>query len=203
MAHRVLQLWHPQQLHSQRIKCCGLCWGNVDKHKFVSVTKEVSHGSDVIVTIRHGMIHFNDVFIGHGLTLQHLRYNSECDVYEELEPIDKNLQYDFNYQQINHLTREVTVLPVSVCVVCSLTILLWYILFIYFLQGDIIQLKCFYGTEGVDGVTLVSDSTTVCVYASQVPRIHNYPSKADHLIIHTHCTCIPVCHNQTSLTMAI
>ena len=49
------------------------------------------------------------------MNLQHLRYNSECDVYEELQPIDRNLQYDFNYQQINHLTREVTVLPVSAC----------------------------------------------------------------------------------------
>ena len=55
-----------------------------------------------------------NIIVGHGLTLQHLRYNSECDVYEELEPIDRNLQYDFNYQQINHLTREVTVLPVSI-----------------------------------------------------------------------------------------
>ena len=50
---------------------------------------------------------------GHGLTLQHIRYNSECNVYEELEPIDRNLNYDFNFQQINHLPREVTILPVS------------------------------------------------------------------------------------------
>jgi hypothetical protein len=57
-------------------------------------------------------------------------------VYEELEPIDRNLQYDFNYQQINHLTREVTVLP-----------------------GDVIQLKCFYGTEQTDGVTTGGFST--------------------------------------------
>ena len=49
---------------------------------------------------------------GHGLTVQHLRYNSECDVYEELEPIDKNLKYDFNFQQINHLRREVIIKPV-------------------------------------------------------------------------------------------
>ena len=55
---------------------------------------------------------YTQIFIGHGLNLQHLRYNSECDVYEELEPIDRNLQYDFNYQQITHLTREVTILPV-------------------------------------------------------------------------------------------
>ena len=52
------------------------------------------------------------ITVGVGLNLQHLRYNSECDVYEELEPIDKNLKYDFNYQQTNHLTREVTIMPV-------------------------------------------------------------------------------------------
>ena len=50
---------------------------------------------------------------GNGLTLQHIRYNSECDVYEELEPIERNLGYDFNFQQINHLPREVIVKPVS------------------------------------------------------------------------------------------
>ena len=49
---------------------------------------------------------------GHGLTLQHFRYNSECNVYEELEPIDTNLRYDFNYQQFTHLQRIRTVLPV-------------------------------------------------------------------------------------------
>ena len=50
---------------------------------------------------------------GHGLTLQHIRYNTDCDVYEELEPIDRNLQYDFNFQQINHLRREIVIMPVS------------------------------------------------------------------------------------------
>ena len=49
---------------------------------------------------------------GHGLTVQHIRYNSDCDVYEELEPLDKNLQYDFNFQQINHLRHEVIIKPV-------------------------------------------------------------------------------------------
>ena len=34
-------------------------------------------------------------------------------MYEELEPIEKNIQYDFNFQQSNHLRREVTILPVS------------------------------------------------------------------------------------------
>ncbi|CAI8042462.1 DBH-like monooxygenase protein 1 homolog, partial [Geodia barretti] len=74
--------------------------------------------------------------VGHGLTVQHFRKNPECDVYEELEPIDRNLQYDFNYQQITHLKREVVIKP-----------------------GDVVQLKCFYGTEGVDGVTLGGLST--------------------------------------------
>ena len=64
--------------------------------------------------------------VGHGLTVQHLRYNSECNVLEELEPIDRNLQYDFNFQQITHLTRQVTIMPVSTCffivVFCSFSI---------------------------------------------------------------------------------
>ena len=50
---------------------------------------------------------------GHGLTVQHLRYNSDCGVLEELKPIDRNLNYDFDFQQITHLPSEVTILPVS------------------------------------------------------------------------------------------
>ena len=50
---------------------------------------------------------------GSGLILQHIRYNSECGVYEELEPIEKNLAYDFNFQQANHLPREIIIKPVS------------------------------------------------------------------------------------------
>ncbi|CAI8042458.1 DBH-like monooxygenase protein 1 homolog [Geodia barretti] len=74
--------------------------------------------------------------VGHGLAVQHFRYNPECGVYEELEPIDRNLKYDFNYQQINHLQRDVIIKP-----------------------GDIVQLKCFYGTEGVQGVTFGGEAT--------------------------------------------
>ena len=40
---------------------------------------------------------------------------------EELRPIDRNLQYDFNYQQITHL-EETTVLPVS-CAVATFIVL--------------------------------------------------------------------------------
>ena len=35
---------------------------------------------------------------GYGLVLQHFRQNEECGVLEELEPIDRNLKYDFDYQ---------------------------------------------------------------------------------------------------------
>ena len=52
--------------------------------------------------------------------VQHFRKNSECDVFEELEPIDKNLKYDFNYQQFNHLQREVIIKPVCVVFYCVL-----------------------------------------------------------------------------------
>lgn len=51
--------------------------------------------------------------LGRGLTLQHFRYNTECGVLEELEPIDQNLRYDFNYQQTTILPKERLVLPVS------------------------------------------------------------------------------------------
>ena len=35
---------------------------------------------------------------GYGLNVQHFRKNEECGVTEELEPIDTNMQYDFDYQ---------------------------------------------------------------------------------------------------------
>lgn len=53
------------------------------------------------------------VCVGSALTVQHLRYNSDCDGYEELAPIDENLMYDFDFQQITHLRNEVIVKPVS------------------------------------------------------------------------------------------
>lgn len=55
---------------------------------------------------------------GHGLTFQHFRKNEECGVLEELEPIDQNFNYDFNFQQYNHLARERVVLPVSMAGMC-------------------------------------------------------------------------------------
>ena len=56
---------------------------------------------------------------GHGLSLQHIRYNSECGVYEELEPIDENLKYDFDYQQFTHLRHEVLVKRVSLLYIAT------------------------------------------------------------------------------------
>ena len=48
------------------------------------------------------------------MILEHYRYNTDCDVWEELEPLDQNLNYDFNYQQNIHLPQERVVLPVSI-----------------------------------------------------------------------------------------
>ena len=53
---------------------------------------------------------------GRALELQHLRWNTECSVWEELPPIIYNPNYDFDYQQFLYLPREVTILPVSLCV---------------------------------------------------------------------------------------
>ena len=50
---------------------------------------------------------------GRKVSLLHYRFNSDCNVWEELEPIDTNLNYDFDYQQLVHLPREHVVLKVS------------------------------------------------------------------------------------------
>ena len=70
---------------------------------------------------------FNDnkkiiTYIGHGLLVQHFRENEQCGVLEELEPIDENRRYDFNYQQFTYLNKEVQVLPVSIS---SVELVLW------------------------------------------------------------------------------
>lgn len=76
--------------------------------------------------------------VGTGLTLQRIRQNQQCDMTEELRPIDKNLQYDFDYQQFTYFSEEITVLP-----------------------GDTLLLNCFYTTTGErDGVTLGGLATT-------------------------------------------
>lgn len=41
---------------------------------------------------------------GSGLVLQHYTPNEECAATEELEPVDKNLQYDFNFQVFHYIT---------------------------------------------------------------------------------------------------
>ena len=53
------------------------------------------------------------VSVGNSVTLQLIRRNQQCNVTEELAPVDINLQYDFNFQQFTYLPREVQVLPVS------------------------------------------------------------------------------------------
>ena len=65
------------------------------------------------------------LFAGRGLVLQHFRMNQECNVLEELEPIDINLSYDFNYQQTNLLPTPRTVLPVSYFCICMHVYPLW------------------------------------------------------------------------------
>jgi hypothetical protein len=61
---------------------------------------------------------------GRGLTIRHFRRNMECGVLEELEPIDQNLNYDFNFQQFVHLPREHIVKPVGCCSVWKCSILI-------------------------------------------------------------------------------
>ncbi|XP_064399035.1 DBH-like monooxygenase protein 2 homolog [Halichondria panicea] len=72
---------------------------------------------------------------GHGLVVDHFR-DAECGLLEQLEPIDENRRYDFNYQQYTILPKTVTVLP-----------------------GDELKLSCFYGTSDKSQVTLGGEST--------------------------------------------
>ena len=66
--------------------------------------------------------------------MKHIRNKSGyCGATEELEPIDKDLQYDFNYQRINHLPNE-----------------------IHLQRGESLQLQCIYQTMNKrKSVTLV------------------------------------------------
>ena len=90
-------------------------------HVFANIlhTHEVGRSWSRDVATRNRIFHQS----GTGLNLQHIRYNSECDVFEELEPIDRNLNYDFDFQQINHLPREVILRRVSSIDVMCVTLL--------------------------------------------------------------------------------
>ena len=54
------------------------------------------------------------VWIGSGLELSLLRQNNSLgdNCFEEVQVIDRNLNYDFDYQQFVYLPREVIVMPV-------------------------------------------------------------------------------------------
>ena len=84
--------------------------------------------------------------------------NSSCGGLQELPPVDQNMQYDFNFQQTNLLTRPVNVLPVSLAVfqhVAGFEQALS-------IQGDILQVICTYNTTGVNNVTVVKFLIDVC-----------------------------------------
>ena len=62
------------------------------------------------------------MYAGRELELELYRVNSQCDKDEELEPIEVNRQYDFNYQQTTFLPRERKLYPVSLAFSLSLSL---------------------------------------------------------------------------------
>lgn len=52
-------------------------------------------------------------YIGRGVALRVIRNSEQCGGFEEVQPVDQNLQYDFNFQQFTILPNEVTIYPVS------------------------------------------------------------------------------------------
>ncbi|XP_011406131.1 PREDICTED: DBH-like monooxygenase protein 1 homolog [Amphimedon queenslandica] len=76
--------------------------------------------------------------LGVSITLHHLRASNQCrsgSGIEELKPIDSNLFYDFNFQEIVHI-NEVVIRP-----------------------GDGIMLTCTYNSENRDTITFGGQST--------------------------------------------
>ena len=68
-------------------------------------------------------------------------------------------------------------------------------LLLHFFQGDLIQLKCFYGTEGVDGVTIVRKLMSLLVQFENVVTkycTHHLPKLYEHPSIHVHNSNSPV-----------
>lgn len=55
------------------------------------------------------------IIAGVGLVVHHIRRSETCgdNGWEQLKPIDQNLQYDFNFQQTVHLPEIINVKPVS------------------------------------------------------------------------------------------
>ncbi len=63
--------------------------------------------------LKYISIHLYNIFIGVALIVHHLRQSVSCGGYEELAPIDQNLQYDFNFQEAVFLPDTINVLPVG------------------------------------------------------------------------------------------
>ncbi len=43
------------------------------------------------------------ILIGRSVTIRHYRFNTTTNQLVELEPLDQNLNYDFDFQQFTHL----------------------------------------------------------------------------------------------------
>ncbi len=77
----------------------------------VSITDDIPHTPHTLLPTLH--ISYA-LCVGVAVILRHLRPDSSCgNGFRELNPIDQNLQYDFNFQQANYLTQAVNVLPVN------------------------------------------------------------------------------------------
>ena len=55
-------------------------------------------------------------YLGTGLELSVLRENSSLgnNCFDETQIVERNLNYDFNFQQFVYLPREVSIMPVSI-----------------------------------------------------------------------------------------
>uniref|UniRef100_A0A1X7UIG5 DOMON domain-containing protein n=1 Tax=Amphimedon queenslandica TaxID=400682 RepID=A0A1X7UIG5_AMPQE len=133
--------------NTNNFKTIGLCSGPCTKTYFPS------SGMHIFASMLHTHL------AGSGIKLAHLS-TAECTsegktAYQELQPIENNPHYDFNFQQATHLPQEITVLP-----------------------GDTLLLECKYNTTGRTGVTLGGESTLqeMCLsFPVYYPRMTELP----------------------------
>ena len=106
---------------SRVISLMLLLFAAVSTRRDQNLCQHSAHSRDRYATLLPDLvfiIYFPLCLTGVGLELSLLRTNRQCQTsrVEEVAIVDRNLNYDFNFQQAVYLPEEVVVLPV--CVIC-------------------------------------------------------------------------------------
>ena len=67
-------------------------------------------------------MNYSIILAGRGVAVRQYRQNDNCSGLEELQPIDENTNYDFDFQQFTRLPREVKIMPVGLMIILCIII---------------------------------------------------------------------------------